>query len=118
MIEFPGKLTQRRGAFVRWRWHKQLKSYQPIVQWDGDGGVSFSRLEVLELESIQLTVITMSQIPSEKPDSLRVECIALINRIARSPYHTKLLRSAKAALELIAGYKVGRQSLRDRRKNE
>lgn len=114
VVEMPRRRSERRGTFLRWRWHKQLKQYAPVIRWDGDAGVSFSRLEILELESTQLTVIDMTQIPSEKPDSLRAECIALINRIARSPYNVKLLKSAKAALQLVAGYKSGRQSLSDR----
>ncbi|MBD1853947.1 hypothetical protein H6F87_28955 [Cyanobacteria bacterium FACHB-502] len=51
----------------------------------------------------------------DESEALRLECISLINRIARSPYNLKLLLSARAGLQIVAGYKAHRsQQMRQR----
>lgn len=46
------------------------------------------------------------------------ECITLVFEIARRPACLKLLPHAKEALSLLAGYKQGRDSFKNRRESE
>lgn len=53
VVELPGRLSARHGSFQRWQWHRQAREYRPLIRWDS-GVVSFSSLDILELETVQL----------------------------------------------------------------
>lgn len=53
VVELPGRLSARHGSFQRWQWHRQAREYRPLIRWDS-GVVSFSSLDILELEMVQL----------------------------------------------------------------
>lgn len=113
LVELPGRATERRGCFVRWELHRQRGELLPVLRWDATGHESFSDLKVLTLEQNSMTQTPHPPEPNSI-DSLKKECFVLIHRISRSPYNIKLLKAARAALQLVAGYKSKRQQLRDR----